>query len=218
MLEAKELPKRLWAEAIRTAAYLMNRVPCRKNPMDTPYKLWFGKKPDVSHLRIFGTRAFVLVPDVGRKKFDARAREGILVGYGKSSKIFRVFDQSRNKVTDVTDVKFEEIPSGRLVLVEGDDEQQTESNEVDSDSDTVIDDREATSDSDDDYLSTPPQQPIASRKPGRPKGSKNKPRTLPPPTDVEFRQRKPTNYALVASADPLTAEEALSRSDSDEWY
>ena len=30
----------------------------------TPYEIWHAKKPDVSYLRVFGTKAFAHVPDV----------------------------------------------------------------------------------------------------------------------------------------------------------
>ncbi|XP_025270753.1 uncharacterized protein LOC112639817 [Camponotus floridanus] len=53
----------LWTEAVGTAAYLRNRVPNRGFTNTTPYYEWYGKKPDVSHLRVFGAKAFVRIPD-----------------------------------------------------------------------------------------------------------------------------------------------------------
>ena len=44
-----------WAEAISTAAYVRNRLPTTAlKENETPYERWYGKKPDVSHLRVFG--------------------------------------------------------------------------------------------------------------------------------------------------------------------
>jgi len=31
-------------------------------PSKTPYEIWFGKKPNLFHLRIFGTIAHVHIP------------------------------------------------------------------------------------------------------------------------------------------------------------
>lgn len=49
----------LWTEAVGTAAYLRNRVPNQGTTNTTPYSEWYSKKSDVSHLRVFGTKAFV---------------------------------------------------------------------------------------------------------------------------------------------------------------
>jgi transposase InsO family protein len=40
ILITKELPLRLWAEAVNTAAYITNRVPSRKETDTTPYEQW----------------------------------------------------------------------------------------------------------------------------------------------------------------------------------
>ncbi|KFD60179.1 hypothetical protein M514_05134 [Trichuris suis] len=45
MLCSRNLPKSLWAEAINTAAYVMNRVPNCKDVRTTPYEQWFGRRP-----------------------------------------------------------------------------------------------------------------------------------------------------------------------------
>ncbi|EZA46811.1 Copia protein [Ooceraea biroi] len=81
MLQAKGLPKHLWAEVVNTAVYVLNRVvstgtSCNK----TPYELWTGKVPDLQHLKIFGSVAYVHVPKMFTKKFDARAKKMLLVG------------------------------------------------------------------------------------------------------------------------------------------
>lgn len=56
MLETAKLPLNLWGEAILTAAYLWNRTELVSLPMGiTPYEMVNGRKPDVLHLRIFGS-------------------------------------------------------------------------------------------------------------------------------------------------------------------
>lgn len=83
----------LWTEAIGTAAYLRNRVPNRGINTTTPYSEWFGKKPDITHLRVFGAKAFVRIPDSLRHKMDPKARKTIFVGYDRfTNKIYRVFN------------------------------------------------------------------------------------------------------------------------------
>lgn len=48
----------------------------------TPFELCFGKKPDVSNLKIFGSYVYVRIPEQKRKsKIDPKAEKGKLIGY-----------------------------------------------------------------------------------------------------------------------------------------
>jgi len=56
MLHHKNISKRFWGEAMATAVYVRNRVTSRSLPPKlTPYHLWYGTAPNISHLRIFGS-------------------------------------------------------------------------------------------------------------------------------------------------------------------
>jgi hypothetical protein len=57
MLHSSTLPINLLAEASAAAVYLLNRVTCKAVPSMTPYQAWYGKKPNVSHLHVFGCDA-----------------------------------------------------------------------------------------------------------------------------------------------------------------
>ena len=57
LLDAK-LDKELWAEAAVTANYIKNRSPSSSSTQ-TPWELFYGRKPDVSNMRVFGARAYV---------------------------------------------------------------------------------------------------------------------------------------------------------------
>jgi len=54
MLHEKGLPKTLWAEAVYTAVYLINRCPTKAVWGKTPFEAWSGRKPSIKHLRVFG--------------------------------------------------------------------------------------------------------------------------------------------------------------------
>ena len=41
---------------------------------ETPYERWYGKKPDVSHLRVFGCVAYAHVPEGERRKLDNKSK------------------------------------------------------------------------------------------------------------------------------------------------
>ncbi|XP_037493577.1 uncharacterized protein LOC119370128 [Jatropha curcas] len=61
MLQARRLANQFWAEAVATFVYLLN-LSSRKVVMNrTPYKAWHGRKPSVSHLRVFRCVAYALI-------------------------------------------------------------------------------------------------------------------------------------------------------------
>jgi hypothetical protein len=47
-----------WGEAVVTAVYILNRSPTNVLNGRTSYEAWHGRKPAVSHLRVFGCLAF----------------------------------------------------------------------------------------------------------------------------------------------------------------
>lgn len=55
MIHAAGVPLTLWAEAINTATYVLNRTSNSQVCNSTPYGLWHEIKPKVHHYRIFGT-------------------------------------------------------------------------------------------------------------------------------------------------------------------
>ena len=59
----------LWAHAIDTAAYLHNRSSSSRNPTSTPYEVMWKHKPDVRHLRVFGSVCYALVQKQQREAY-----------------------------------------------------------------------------------------------------------------------------------------------------
>ncbi|KAE8672542.1 tir-nbs resistance protein [Hibiscus syriacus] len=54
MLHAKNVPGRFWAEAMRTAAFLINRLPQQRLGFVSPFEKLWNIKPTVSYFRVFG--------------------------------------------------------------------------------------------------------------------------------------------------------------------
>ena len=107
LLDAK-LPKRFWAEAVSTAVYLKNRCPTKAVQEMTSFEAWYGKKPGVDHLRVFGCDAYCHIPKDERGKFDAKARKCIFLGYGETTKGYRMYDDNSKKILHSRDVRFNE--------------------------------------------------------------------------------------------------------------
>ena len=107
MLLESGLPEFFWAEATQTAAYIRNRCTSRSTSSDaTPYEIWYGSKPIVSHFKIFGAQAFVLNKNPNLGKFDPKSNECIFVGYSRESKAYMLWDPSQKKLIVSRDVEF----------------------------------------------------------------------------------------------------------------
>ena len=98
------LDKKFWAEATNTAVYLRNRSIASGLDGKTPYELWTKLKPNLSHIRIFGSEVMVHVPKEKRLKWDTKSRKHILVGYAENVKGYRVYDPKTCRITTSRDV------------------------------------------------------------------------------------------------------------------
>lgn len=76
MIHEKNLPKKLWAEAINTAVYVLNRTRKSHEEGRSPFEVWTGKTFDIRDLRIFGTEVYVHIPKERRKKWDKKGEKG----------------------------------------------------------------------------------------------------------------------------------------------
>jgi len=53
MLIGVGLGQEFWGEAMETACYLENKSPSSTMEDKNPQEVWTGKKPSLSHLRVF---------------------------------------------------------------------------------------------------------------------------------------------------------------------
>ena len=109
MLSESSLPKKFWAEALATATYLRNRSPTKAVEEMTPLEAWSGVKPNVTHLRVFGSLCYSHIPKDERKKLDSKAQEAIFLGYGLETKGYRLYNPITQKVYFSRDVIFDEM-------------------------------------------------------------------------------------------------------------
>jgi len=94
MLNEKNLPNYFWAEAVATIVYIVNRTPTTVVHGMTPEEKFTGKKPDVSHFRVFRCIIYVHVLDEKRSKLDPKAKKCIFIGYSLEQKGYRCFNLS----------------------------------------------------------------------------------------------------------------------------
>ena len=109
LLHHKNLPLHFWGEAAITAVYIRNRVLTRGlSPQTTPYHRWYGHAPNVSHLRVFGSECWYVVPKRKIKKLNPRSRKAMMMGYSSQSKTYKLWDIELEKLITSRDVHFVE--------------------------------------------------------------------------------------------------------------
>nr|GEU39751.1 retrovirus-related Pol polyprotein from transposon TNT 1-94 [Tanacetum cinerariifolium] len=118
MLKTKKMPKEFWAEAVDCAVYLLNRCPSMSLHNKTPQEACNGLKTTASHLRVFGSIAYVYVSSQRRSKLDDRSENHVFVGYDKQSKGYKLYNPVTRKVVVSRDVEFDEEGSWDLSIQE----------------------------------------------------------------------------------------------------
>ena len=124
MLSNSNLPQFLWTDALKTAVYILNRVPTKVVPK-TPFEIWKGWKPSLRHMRVWGCPSEVRIYNPHEKKLNPRTLSGFFIGYAKTSKGYRFYCPSHStRIVESRNAKFLEndMISGRdrfrdLILV-----------------------------------------------------------------------------------------------------
>ena len=128
MLVQSGLSHRYWGEALMSAVYIYNRTPHSSlQGFITPYEARFGKQPDISGIRTWGSKAYKREPLEGLNKLSPRAKLGILIGYGPNQ--YKIADPSTHKISWVRDayiIENEYLPSSTDQQLEEDIDQDPE--------------------------------------------------------------------------------------------
>nr|KAJ0186693.1 hypothetical protein LSAT_V11C900480380 [Lactuca sativa] len=96
-----------YAEVVNTLCYTQNSSIIVKRHGKTACELLKGRKLDISYFHVFGCVCYILNQRDQRSKFEAKADEGIFLGYSSVSKDFRVFDLSRQTIEETVHVTFD---------------------------------------------------------------------------------------------------------------
>jgi hypothetical protein len=72
MLSHGKLPNNYWGEALMTAVCFINLSLFYPLQGDVPNRVWYNKDVPYDHLKVFGCKAFVHIPQDERLKLDAK--------------------------------------------------------------------------------------------------------------------------------------------------
>lgn len=225
MLSYSTVPISLWSEALKTAMYILNRVPSKAVPT-TPYELWTGRKPSLRHLHVWGCPAEARIYNPNEKKLDSRTISGYFIGYPSKSKGYRFYcpnhstrivetgnakflengessGNSESRKAEIEEVRVDIIPpylSRDNVVTQP--VQQVEENEQLTDSphheDIPIDD-----------VNVEPPQPVALRRSQRERRSAI--------TDDYVVYLQESDFDIGIQNDPVSYSQAINSKDSDKW-
>lgn len=88
--------------------YVRNCCLGRSTGATNPFKLWFGKLPNISNQKGFGCDCLVKIPDQLRQKRDRKSERSILPGYCEDSKGYRIWNIRKKTVDNSIDVRLDE--------------------------------------------------------------------------------------------------------------
>jgi hypothetical protein len=117
MRSACNAPASMWDEFCAIAAYLTNLTASSSLRGKTPFEMWFGTIPSLSHLREIGCKAFALVLTHNPKILQCSV-PCILIGYAPNAKAYRLWNPASGRIFNSFHVTFVEhldaIPSDLL--------------------------------------------------------------------------------------------------------
>ena len=95
MMSLTDLALLFWGYALETAAFTLNRAPS-KSVETTQYELWFGKKPKLSLLKVWGCDAYVkkLQPD----KLEPKSEKCVFIEYTKETVGYTFYHRTEGKI------------------------------------------------------------------------------------------------------------------------
>jgi hypothetical protein len=108
MIHDQDIPMCLWAEAVMAVVYVQNRLSHSELGFNTLEEMFTKKKPEVSHLKIFGCLVFIHIPKEKGNKLEPSRKKGIFVGYCEVSKAFRIYIPGHRHIEISRDVTFDE--------------------------------------------------------------------------------------------------------------
>jgi hypothetical protein len=107
LLKQRRMSAVFWGEEVVMVVYILNRLPTKALNGRTSYEAWHGRKPAVSHLRVFGCLAFGKELDhIG--KLNDRSTPGVFIGYAEGLKAYRILDPGTQCVRTTHDIVFDE--------------------------------------------------------------------------------------------------------------
>ena len=240
MLLDADLPESYWYDALVYATFLHNVSPTCSLELTTPEEAWSGNKPDVSTIRVFGSRAFVHIPDAQQSKLAAKSLVCTFIGYARSRKAYRLVHRPTHRFLESRDVIFDEGGAPTRVILEHNTQTTTSNASTSTPLGSSPIPNATTPTTTPTIVITPPTDPTDPQTSSAPQGrAEHAPATTPitrpkrttrtPTRDDDDRytvssyglRKRPDEHARVAviddAGDPRSYAEAMACPDAAEW-
>ena len=122
MMSRSNLPEYLWGEIIKTANYILNRVPIKSIPK-TPLELWTSRKPSLNHFQVWRCPAKVRLYNPQEKKLDPRTVWCYFIGYLDHSKGYKFYNPTHGQriveslTTNFLELDVADFPNSQVLLL-----------------------------------------------------------------------------------------------------
>jgi transposase InsO family protein len=108
LLNESGLSKQFWVECLSALVHVLNRCPTSAIKNKTPYETMHNRKPDVSHLRVWGCLAYVHIQKDKRAKLGSHMEKCIFIGYPEGYKGWKFYNPETQKVIICERADFDE--------------------------------------------------------------------------------------------------------------
>jgi len=111
MMLTSNMSETYWEEARKTACYVYNRSPGAHDETSSisPYKQYYGIQPQVSHLKVFGTKCWALNLTREKGNHEPKAWPRVFVGYqDQQPKGYRIYFTSKQEFIITAHASFED--------------------------------------------------------------------------------------------------------------
>lgn len=78
-------------EVAANAAYLINRIPSSALNGESPFEVFYGRKPNLKHLRVIGSLSYATITGSKGDKFSPRAEATVHMGYSSTQKGYKLY-------------------------------------------------------------------------------------------------------------------------------
>ena len=84
----------IWDEDTNCVSYVQNIGPHKSLEEKTPFEAWSGHKPNISHFKVFISKAWARIPPKKRKDLQPKRKKSIMVVYVEYVNGYNLFDPS----------------------------------------------------------------------------------------------------------------------------
>src|SRR5262249_20121049 len=98
MLAESGLPHSFWGHCLASMVHVWNRLPTSPLPNTTPFQAFYKRKPDVSHLRVWGCTAYVHIQRDKRNSLQPHVEKCVFIGYPTGYKGWLFYNPTTRRV------------------------------------------------------------------------------------------------------------------------